>query len=453
MNRFLLYFLLTSITCNVCILAISSLEDETYNVFLEMLKKEFSVPIKDRSAKVRSALVRFWRNRKHLSLSGNQVCFDGKVILKKSDLSKVVKRAFKDTKGSGVRKLYHHLKDVCIGVGERDVRSVLQKSRIHQKLNARFQNKAPLKPIRARTVQIRHQIDLISMENSPCRWKGKTFKYILSVIDVFSRYHRLIPLERKRCEPIADALCGLYKEHGPPRVIQHDHGTEFKGPVEKLCKSLKIKVIQGRPYHPQSQGKIERSHRVYKKKLSYDMLTIGKSGVSWVKSLPDYARTMNLDPREELSWKSAFEVYYGRKINRDELISRSDNQIIEERALSENSYENVTSPKSSNYTSREADVLKVRKAASLSGKKCENRMIKKGMRNNPASVYRIGEKVLIRYPPTKKISRKRCVVEGRILKRNLKTFTYKVRFVYPVGSYLLEKWISVNDITSVTVAK
>lgn len=72
-----------------------------------MLKKEFSVPIKDRSAKVRSALVRFWRNRKHLSLSGNQVCFDGKVILKKSDLSKVVKRAFKDTKGSGVRKLYH----------------------------------------------------------------------------------------------------------------------------------------------------------------------------------------------------------------------------------------------------------------------------------------------------------------------------------------------------------
>ena len=109
--------------------AISSLDDETYSTLLELLKGEFNVPLQQRSTKQKSAIVRFWRNRGHLSLQGGNVCFDGKPVLRKSTVSKVVAKAFKETKGSGVRKLYHHLKDVCSGVGERDVRCVLGKSR------------------------------------------------------------------------------------------------------------------------------------------------------------------------------------------------------------------------------------------------------------------------------------------------------------------------------------
>ena len=61
-------------------------------------------------------------------------------------------------------------------------------------------------------------------------------------MDVFSRYHWLIPLERKKSGPIAAALSTIYKEHGPPRVLQHDKGREFDGAVNKLCKKLGIKV-------------------------------------------------------------------------------------------------------------------------------------------------------------------------------------------------------------------
>ena len=46
----------------------------------------------------------------------------------------------------------------------------------------------------------------------------------------------------------------------------------------------------------------------------YDLLAMKNGGVNWVKSLPEYAITLNEEPREELSWKSAFEVYYGRKV-------------------------------------------------------------------------------------------------------------------------------------------
>ena len=102
------------------------------------------------------------------------------------------------------------LKGFCSGVGERDVRAVLGKSRLHQRLSIRFQNKAALKQVRARTVQIRHQLDLVSMESMPVKWNGKVFKYVLSLNDIFSRYHWLIPLERKKSSPIAVALSTIY---------------------------------------------------------------------------------------------------------------------------------------------------------------------------------------------------------------------------------------------------
>lgn len=117
--------------------AISSLDDGTYETFLALLKGEFNVPLKQRTTKQKSALVRFWRNRDHVSLKGGKVCYDGKPILRKAAVSDVVAKAFKETKGSGVRKIYYHLKDVCSGVGERDVRGVLGKSRLHQRLNVR----------------------------------------------------------------------------------------------------------------------------------------------------------------------------------------------------------------------------------------------------------------------------------------------------------------------------
>ena len=82
-------------------------------------------------------------------------------------------------------------------MGERDVRAVHGKSCLHQRLNVRFQNKAVLKPVRARTVQIREQLDLVSMKSMSVKWSGKVFKYGLSLMDVFSRYPWLIPLEKK----------------------------------------------------------------------------------------------------------------------------------------------------------------------------------------------------------------------------------------------------------------
>ena len=195
MNNLGLGFVLLIVICSFQLaFSISSLDDETYTTFLQLLKGQFNVPVRLRTTTQKSSLVRFCRNRHHLSLRGDQLCYNGKPIVKKSSLKRIVNEAFKHSKGSGVRKLYHQLKTSCTGVGERDVRSVLGKSRLHQKLNVRFQNKAVLKPVRARSVQIRHQIDLVDMGRMPTKYNGKVYKYVLSVLDVFSRYHWLVAL-------------------------------------------------------------------------------------------------------------------------------------------------------------------------------------------------------------------------------------------------------------------
>ena len=167
----------------------------------------------------------------------------------------------------------------------------------------------------AHKIPMRHKIDLGNMKRVHTKCKGKVFKYVLSVMDVFSRYHWLVPLERKLSFHVARELIRIYKEHGPPRVIQHDQGLEFDGAVSRLCDKLNIKVIKGRPCHPQSQGKVERPHRSFKKKLTYDFLAMKKSGVNWVTALSNYAEALNQDPKEELAWKSPFDIYFGRKPN------------------------------------------------------------------------------------------------------------------------------------------
>ena len=44
------------------------------------------------------------------------------------------------------------------------------------------------------------------------------------------------------------------------------------GFVSDLAKLLDVKEVNSRPYHPQSQGKNERSSSTWKRKLEYDIL-------------------------------------------------------------------------------------------------------------------------------------------------------------------------------------
>ncbi|WP_375702740.1 transposase family protein, partial [Bartonella sp. CL43QHWL] len=56
--------------------------------------------------------------------------------------------------------------------------------------------------------------------------KNKGFRFILTVIDLFSRYSWALPVKSKRGEEIRDAFKLIFRE-AKPEKIQFDDGTEF----------------------------------------------------------------------------------------------------------------------------------------------------------------------------------------------------------------------------------
>ena len=102
-------------------------------------------------------------------------------------------------------------------------------------------------------------------------------KYILVVVDHFSKYTWSFPLQSKEATPIRDCFEIVLKqviEAGhKPKYLHTDNGREFKNSeVESLVELLsteeaQISTIQGRAYHPQSQGLCERKNGTIANKL------------------------------------------------------------------------------------------------------------------------------------------------------------------------------------------
>ena len=137
----------------------SAVNDAVYDTLVELTNGEFDVPVKQRSAQQKASCVRFWRNKSKFSIQKvngeEKLFFDGKAVMKKSELRDVVRNEFKHCKGIGARKLKHRLKMRFEGVSEPQLQQVLSRSKANQKVNARFTNKAISRTIRARAVQVR----------------------------------------------------------------------------------------------------------------------------------------------------------------------------------------------------------------------------------------------------------------------------------------------------------
>ena len=152
----------------------------------------------------------------------------GKVILKKSEVESLVKSYYKSTKGEGARTLKKNMENIYSGTGKKPIYNVLNRMKEQQQLRPMFKNKAPLKPVATKTVQERNQIDLVNMSSIAITIEDKTHKYILSVIDIFSRYLHLRSLESKDSYRIAQALVEIYNDHGTPEIIQSDQEKNKK---------------------------------------------------------------------------------------------------------------------------------------------------------------------------------------------------------------------------------
>ncbi|XP_068229607.1 uncharacterized protein [Palaemon carinicauda] len=102
----------------------------------------------------------------------------------------------------------------------------------------------------------------------PLPRSSKGNEYLLTIMCSATRFPEAIPLRTVSADKIIEALNKFFSLVGLPKEVQTDQGTNF---TSKKFKSFlacqNIKHCLSSPYHPQSQGVVERFHRTFKTML------------------------------------------------------------------------------------------------------------------------------------------------------------------------------------------
>ena len=136
-------------------------------------------------------------------------------------------------------------------------------------------------------------------------------KFILVICDYVTRYPEAFALKSVDTEHVAKALISLFSRMGVPKEILTDQGTNFASKLlAELYRLLHVKAVKTSPYHPQTDGLVERFNRTLKGMLRK---TVDKEGKDWDKLLPYVLFAYREVPQSSTGF-FPLELIYGRAV-------------------------------------------------------------------------------------------------------------------------------------------
>lgn len=117
--------------------------------------------------------------------------------------------------------------------------------------------------------------------------------YLLTCIDRATRWPEAIPLTNITAQAVAQAfLVNWISRYGVPYYVVTDRGSQFESELfQELSRSVGFHRLRTNAYHPQSNGMVERLHRVIK-------TSIMARGENWLSALPLVMLGVRLLPAE-----------------------------------------------------------------------------------------------------------------------------------------------------------
>lgn len=136
-------------------------------------------------------------------------------------------------------------------------------------------------------------------------------RYLLTVIDRETRWPEAFPIEEITAVTIARTLYeGWIARYGCPSKLTSDQGRQFESNLfHALTKLMGIKKIRTTPYHPQSNGVIERWHRTLKAALMARL----RNNKNWIDELPTVLLGLRAAIRSDTGVSPA-ELAFGRPL-------------------------------------------------------------------------------------------------------------------------------------------
>ena len=133
-------------------------------------------------------------------------------------------------------------------------------------------------------------------------------RYVLTMVDYGTQYPEAIPLRKTDSQTIAAELMTIFSRVGVLKEILSDCGTNLTSKlIKELYRLLGVQLIQTSPYHPQTNGMVERFQT--RKTMLRKILT--KFDMQWDKALPFITYR---EVPTEMTGFSLFEMLYGRTV-------------------------------------------------------------------------------------------------------------------------------------------
>ena len=135
-------------------------------------------------------------------------------------------------------------------------------------------------------------------------------KYILTIVDRFTRWPEAYPIPNITALTVAKIFFTQYiSRFGVPLTITTDQGSQFESKLfNELIKFLGSHRIHTTPYHPQSNGMVERLHRQLKTALLARCNT-----QNWSEEIPIILLGFRTSIKEDLKCTAA-ELVYGQSL-------------------------------------------------------------------------------------------------------------------------------------------
>ena len=232
----------------------------------------------------------------------------------------MMEKLYKDQEkgaGLGLKAFYSQVCKYYLGITRKETNAFLR-SRGNYHVSRDYKKRDYNRPVLSKTPNERWGLDLIDMTtysndhkrdgkvipNEVAKYhneKGE-YKYIMTIVDYFSKYVWARGLMSKSADEVLRVLKDIIKSPGEdggaggtyPNILQTDNGGEFvNADMESFIKSSSIKThIYTKPYISTSNALIENKNGTLRRKIRAGFLR--HDDLEWYEHLPEYVVNMNV---------------------------------------------------------------------------------------------------------------------------------------------------------------
>ena len=187
----------------------------------------------------------------------------------------------------------------------KDVESWLETQPVYTKYR-RIKVKYPCRKVLSRGLRYQYQADLV--DYSALKRDNHSFTFLLTIMDIFSRFALAIPIKSKKGPHVATALEKAFKVMKPPRKLQTDMGKEFyNSHIKRVLNRYRVHHFS--TDQPLKSQIVERFNRTLRETIKQSMAY--RKSLDYISMLSDFLYGYNARPH------TAFLPFAPREVNKN----------------------------------------------------------------------------------------------------------------------------------------